>query len=421
MCRSGRRSAKQERRQKNLLATSGMQLLHRLVELAVHGQRQRIKRAGDAVEDRVLVLRRRPAQHPRGDLVLVAGMADAETQAVELAVTQVGHDVAQAVLAAVAAVELHSRGASREVQVVMRDQALLRRNLVVAQRGSDRDAALVHEGGGLEQPHRLAADAQLAALAVQLAVEAPALVLTRRQGVHKPEPGVVPGSEVFGTGIAQSDDEPETCHGGQQAHAARAPTGTRAAAAYFLASLAGVAAAAGAASAAASSAAGASSTSSFTTFAVTTATSWLAPRCSATISTPFGSFSCDRWTMSPTLRSARSSSMCSGRSFGRQETSTSVRLCEITTPEVLAASDFSWLRKCSGTFTRTAAFSSMRRKSMCIICCLNGCFCQSRTSTFCTLPSTFRSSTEEKNHSCLAASRMVLCSIWMLCAGWPAP
>ena len=40
-----------------------------------------------------------------------------------------------------------------------------------------------------------------------------------------------------------------------------------------------------------------------------------------------------------------------------------------------------------------------------------------RRSTFCTLPSMFRSSTEEKNHSCLAASRMVLCSIWMLCAG----
>ena len=58
---------------------------------------------------------------------------------------------------------------------------------------------------------------------------------------------------------------------------------------------------------------------------------------------------------------------------------------------------------------------------MCIISCLYGCFCQSRTSTFCTLPSTLRSSTEEKNHSFFAASRMVLCSIWMLSGAWPAP
>ena len=46
------------------------------------------------------------AQHPRRDLVLVPGMADADPQAVELAMPDQAHGVAQAVLAAVAAIEL---------------------------------------------------------------------------------------------------------------------------------------------------------------------------------------------------------------------------------------------------------------------------------------------------------------------------
>ena len=134
-----------------------------------------------------------------------------------------------------------------------------------------------------------------------------------------------------------------------------------------------------------------------------------------------GNCNLDRWMMSPGFSSARSTSMYSGRSLGRQDTSTSVRLWEITTPAVLAAGDVSLLRKCSGTLTRRASFSFTRRKSMCIINCLNGCFCQSRTSTFCTLSSTFKSRIEEKNHSFFDASKMVLCRTWMLSGGWPAP
>jgi hypothetical protein len=42
---------------------------------------------------------------------------------------------------------------------------------------------------------------------MQFTVETKAFVLACRQGVNKPEPGVMPGSEVFGTGIAQSDNE----------------------------------------------------------------------------------------------------------------------------------------------------------------------------------------------------------------------
>src|SRR5690625_500569 len=120
---------------------------------------------------------------------------------------------------------------------------------------------------------------------------------------------------------------------------------------------------------------------------------------------------CTSW---PSSSVARSTSMYSGRSLDRHATSTSVRLWLMTTPEALPAGDSSWLMKCSGTLTRISAFSSMRKKSRCSICCLYGCTCQSRTSTRCSSPSMSRSSTEEKNHSFLAARTMSSWSSWML-------
>src|SRR5690242_9921446 len=189
-----------------------VQLLHRLVELPIHRQRQHVQGARDAVQDGGFVRGGRPAQHPRRDLILVAGVADAHAQAMELAVAEVAHDVAQAVLPTVAAVELQAHGTGRQVQVVMRDQTLFGFDLVIAQRRNHGDAALVHEGGGLEQPDRFAAKAHAAALAMQLAVEGEPLALAAGKGVHQPEPGIVPGSEVFGAGIAQPDDEFQSSH-----------------------------------------------------------------------------------------------------------------------------------------------------------------------------------------------------------------
>jgi hypothetical protein len=56
------------------------------------------------------------------------------------------------------------------------------------------------------------ADAGLGGLAEQLAVQPEPRARLFRQRVNKPEPGVVPGSGVFGTGIAQPDDEAQACH-----------------------------------------------------------------------------------------------------------------------------------------------------------------------------------------------------------------
>ena len=132
---------------------------------------------------------------------------------------------------------------------------------------------------------------------------------------------------------------------------------------------------------------------------MTTATSLLSSTICITSSTLGGNFTLDKWTMSPGFSSARSTSMYSGRSFGRQETSTSVSSCEITTPAVLPAGDVSLLRKCSGTLHAERFLLVHAQKIHVHHQLLEWMLLQSRTSTFCTLPSTFRSRIEEKNHS----------------------
>src|SRR5690606_32887855 len=78
----------------------GVQALHGLGEVALDRQRQHLERIVDGTPDQDLVVVAGAPQHPGGDAVLVPGVADADPQAVEAAVAQVLHDVAQAVLAA---------------------------------------------------------------------------------------------------------------------------------------------------------------------------------------------------------------------------------------------------------------------------------------------------------------------------------
>ena len=125
---------------------------------------------------------------------------------------ELGVDVAQAILAAVAPIELEARHTRREVKFVMGDEALGRLDLPVAQCRGHRAARRVHEGAGLEQPQRVPGDLGFRDLAVQLRIEAPADIRLLREGVNKPEPGVVPGPVVFGTGISQPDNEAQASH-----------------------------------------------------------------------------------------------------------------------------------------------------------------------------------------------------------------
>src|SRR6478672_10469486 len=369
---------------------TGVEALGRLVDVARDRQRQDRFGVVDRAENRGLVVAAGLAQHPRRDLVLVARMADADPQPVEPAMAQQAHGVAQPVLAAVAAIELEAGGARREVELVVRQQRFFRLDLPVAQRGGDRLAAEVHEGRRLEQPDRLPRDLDLGRLAEQLGFQPEAAAEAVHQGVNKPEPGVVPGPGVFGTGVSQPDDEAQASHADAPRRAGRA--GASAGAYFFSSSF--LATFAAGTSAAAGASVG-SSTSSLPCLAMTIATSCSLPSFSSGISTPSGSFSSERWTMSPTLRSDRSTSMNSGRYFGRQLTSTSLSSCVTTTSADLPAGDFSSLRKCSGTSTRIAWFSSTRWKSRCMMICLYGWRCMSRSSTFCTLPSRSRSRIDE--------------------------
>ena len=148
-----------------------------------------------------------PAQHPGRDPVPVAWMSDAQAQPVELAVAQLPDDVAQAVLATVPAIELEPGRARWQVQLIVRHQHLLGLDLVVRQRAQDRQATAVHVGRGAQQPEDRARHARLGDLGVQLAVQRKRHAQVGGQGIDEPEPGVVPGSGMLGTGIAQPDDE----------------------------------------------------------------------------------------------------------------------------------------------------------------------------------------------------------------------
>src|SRR5690606_2948799 len=329
-------------------------------DFALGHQRQHVDGVVDRAPDQDVVVLARLAQHPAHDPVLVARMADADAQAVEAPVAQQADGVAQSILAAMATVELQPRRTRRQVELVVDQQRLFRLDLPEPQRGGDRLAGEVHEGGGLEQPDLLAADVHPRGLAEQLRLQAEAHALPLGQGIDQAEAGVVPVERVFRAGIAQADDETNFRHraGNSRGPARHQPGGTLRA---YLASP--------------SPAAGASSASPCACLATTTATSWSGPRARAGISTPVGSFRPDRWTTPPTARSDRSTSIASGRSFGRQATLTSVSSCMITTPAVLPAGDLASLTKRSGTAARSTSSSLTRWKSRCMICCLYGWRC----------------------------------------------
>src|SRR3569623_2204518 len=85
-----------------------------------------------------------------GHAVLVPGMSDADPHAAEFRPEmRVGRTDAVMPRGAAAAPPLDLE--RREVELVVEHRHILRRQLVEAHRLADRAAALVHEGGGLEQ------------------------------------------------------------------------------------------------------------------------------------------------------------------------------------------------------------------------------------------------------------------------------
>ena len=84
-------------------------------------------------------------------------MADTDAQAVEiLVVAQRWNDIPQAVVAAVSAALFETCAARWDVQLIVGDKNLLRRNFEKPGHGSHRHTAAIHEIGGNEQPHVVA-------------------------------------------------------------------------------------------------------------------------------------------------------------------------------------------------------------------------------------------------------------------------
>src|SRR5690606_33904682 len=110
----------QNESKKGLSGLLAVQLLHRLGPIAGQDFRQGIEGEINAGVQLLPFGLRRAAEHVTGHLAAVAGVANAETQAVEVVlVGEPGDDVAQAVVPAVSAALLEFGDAGRHVELIV--------------------------------------------------------------------------------------------------------------------------------------------------------------------------------------------------------------------------------------------------------------------------------------------------------------
>ena len=100
-----------------------MQLFHGVVETPLGQQGHNADGRLDRLPDGNRVIRTGPAQHPGGDFVFMTRMANADPEAMEPAVTELCHGVAQTVLPAMPAIEFEARRARRQIELIMGQQA----------------------------------------------------------------------------------------------------------------------------------------------------------------------------------------------------------------------------------------------------------------------------------------------------------
>src|SRR5882762_5024500 len=117
----------------------------------------------------------------------------------------VGNGVAQSVVTAVSPALLQANAAHRQIQLVVRHQNILGRNLVEVAELTHRDAAAIHVRRGLQQDDFLLAQSDARSLPRVFAVVAKLAPMTARKQVHEPETRVVTSHQMFGAEIAQAD------------------------------------------------------------------------------------------------------------------------------------------------------------------------------------------------------------------------
>ena len=153
------------------------------------------------------VVQRRYLQDPIDHFVFGSGVAYAQAQAPVGGAAELGVDVAQPIVAGVAAVELELGLAGGDVQLIVCDQHFFGGDFVKARERRHRFAREVHEGLGLQQPDGLPIDRAAARVAMEVAVHRQLDFERSGQRVDKPEPRVVAGVAVLRPGVAQADEQ----------------------------------------------------------------------------------------------------------------------------------------------------------------------------------------------------------------------
>jgi hypothetical protein len=178
-------------------------LVHFAGEQRGHG----LERARNALFDRGALVGRRLFQHPVDDLGLHARMPDAQPQAPIVARAQLGVDVAQAVVARMAAAELELGLAGQHIELVVDHEDFVGRDLEEARQRGHRFPGEIHERPGLEQPHGLAMQVGARDEAVVAAVVGQREFQFAGERVDPPEADIVARGFVFGARVAQSDEQ----------------------------------------------------------------------------------------------------------------------------------------------------------------------------------------------------------------------
>src|SRR5574344_961995 len=185
----------------------GVDLGHGLVHLASQQQGPRLEAVGNAVFYGALLIGGGFFQHPAGNFTFMPRMANANAQPPIIAAAQLGVDIAQAIVATVAATFFEFDLAGCKVQLIVHDQNFIGLDFEKPGQRRHRFARQIHKGLWLQQPQRVplhigtCRQPPVTALGLQVHLE------FARQGIHPPKTGVVAGVEVFGAGIAQANNQ----------------------------------------------------------------------------------------------------------------------------------------------------------------------------------------------------------------------
>src|ERR1700678_119149 len=115
--------------------------------------------------------------------------------------------IAQAIVTAVAAGLLEPHRAWRQIDVIVHEQHLLRRDAIEVSDCSHRAATLVHERSRFGEPQFALVDAHAGQIGLQAPLVAPTAALTREQRIDEPPARIVARARVLLPRVTETDDE----------------------------------------------------------------------------------------------------------------------------------------------------------------------------------------------------------------------